>query len=108
MDAREALKEAHRAVKAHLEPKEEETDQVNFLTTPEMRRVFTQLLVMVSEEDPDARITSWDEVRAAIPTCVALVPALAEVHEQVITMYTNIVDHAQKQEPTYVSPPPYV
>ena len=106
MDAREALKEAHRAVEKMVEPTD--AGQVNPLLTPDMKRVFTQLLIQVSNDDPDDRIVSWDDVRQTVPLCVSLVPTLAPVSADVVTMFNDVVNHAEKLAPTYVTPAPYV
>jgi hypothetical protein len=106
MDARAALRDAHRAVERLLAP--DDPEETNPLMVPAMRRVFTQLLVQVSNDDPDDRIVSWDDVRQTVPLCVSLVPELSEVADDVATMYLDVVNHAEKLAPTYVTPPPFV
>ncbi len=89
-----------------LEPKTDE--EVNPLRTKEMLRVFTQLLVLVSEDSPEDQITTWSEVHDSVPLCVSLVPELTEVSQHAVDLIDAVVTHAEKLAPTYVTPPPFV
>jgi hypothetical protein len=106
MDAREALKQAHRIVEKHLQPADPK--KKNPLMEPRMHRVFTQLLVQVSNDDPDDRIVAWDDVHATVPLCISLVPELGTGAEAATKVFNDIVAHAEKLAPTYVTPPAFV
>jgi len=108
MDARKALKESYRKYAEAAEAAKKDAKDLNPMLSEDMLKVQTQLISWVSVEEDHLRPLSWDDVKEAVPQCVAFVPGFSSIKDKVETTFAGIVDYAEKLSPTYISPPPFV
>lgn len=100
------MKDARKALNDALQAAAEE--HPSLMEEQRIKRVFQVVIIALSGED--AAIRNWNDVRGCAKEAVEahLDPDMkAKLQDSVTSILMDIIDRAQKDAPTFVSPPPF-